>query len=45
VRDHASAGAGLHGHGILAPGAVADLVVLDPRLQVAETYIAGRQVL
>jgi len=36
---------GLRGHGILAPGAVADLAVLDPRLQVVETYIGGRRVL
>lgn len=36
---------GLHGYGVLAPGAVADLAVLDPRLQVVQTYIGGRQVL
>lgn len=34
---------GLHGHGVLAPGAVADLVVLDRRLQVVETFIGGRR--
>jgi len=35
---------GLVGHGILAPGAVADLVVLDARLAVVQTYIAGQLV-
>jgi N-acetylglucosamine-6-phosphate deacetylase len=33
---------GLTGHGLIAPGAVADLVVLGPQLTVVETYIAGR---
>jgi N-acetylglucosamine-6-phosphate deacetylase len=32
---------GLVGHGLIAPGAVADLVVLDARLRVQETYIGG----
>ena len=35
---------GLHGMGILAPGAVADFVVLDRGLNVVETYIAGVRV-
>jgi len=35
---------GLQGHGVLAPGAVADLVVLDRRLQVVETFVAGHRV-
>jgi N-acetylglucosamine-6-phosphate deacetylase len=35
---------GLVGHGILAPGAVADLVVLDPQLTVVQTYIGGQLV-
>jgi N-acetylglucosamine-6-phosphate deacetylase len=35
---------GLVGHGILAPGAVADLVVLDAQLAVVQTYIAGQLV-
>ncbi|MES1255005.1 MAG: amidohydrolase family protein, partial [Acidobacteriota bacterium] len=35
---------GLAGHGVLAVGAVADLVVLDETLAVVETYIAGRLV-
>lgn len=33
---------GLVGHGVLAPGAAADLVVLDPNLEVLQTYVAGR---
>ncbi|HJR57908.1 MAG TPA: N-acetylglucosamine-6-phosphate deacetylase [Vicinamibacterales bacterium] len=32
----------LHGHGVLAPGAIADFVVLDADLQVVETYLAGQ---
>jgi N-acetylglucosamine-6-phosphate deacetylase len=32
---------GLVGHGVLAPGAVADLVVLDGQLEVVQTYING----
>jgi N-acetylglucosamine-6-phosphate deacetylase len=32
---------GLHGYGVIAPGAVADLVILDSNLQVVETYIGG----
>ena len=32
---------GLQGFGVIAPGATADLVVLDADLQVVETYIAG----
>jgi len=35
---------GLVGHGILAAGAVADLVVLDAQLGVVQTYIAGQLV-
>jgi N-acetylglucosamine-6-phosphate deacetylase len=35
---------GLVGHGILAPGAVADFVVLDAQLAVVQTYIAGQLV-
>ena len=35
---------GLVGHGILTPGAVADLVVLDAQLAVVQTYIAGQLV-
>jgi N-acetylglucosamine-6-phosphate deacetylase len=35
---------GLVGHGMLAPDAVADLVVLDARLAVVQTYIAGQLV-
>ncbi len=34
----------LTGQGILAPGAVADVVVLDDRLSVVKTYIGGRLV-
>lgn len=33
---------GLQGHGVLVPGAVADLVVLDAKLAVTQTWIAGR---
>ena len=33
---------GLDGRGAIAAGAVADLVVLDPQLAVARTYVAGR---
>jgi N-acetylglucosamine-6-phosphate deacetylase len=33
---------GLFGHGILAPEAVADLVVLDANLRVVQTYIGGQ---
>ena len=33
---------GLVGHGIIAPGAVADLVVLDASFSVVQTYVAGR---
>lgn len=32
---------GLSGQGVIAPGALADLVVLDARLEVAATYIGG----
>lgn len=32
---------GLHGHGLLAPGAVADLVVLDGKYRVAQTWVGG----
>jgi len=32
---------GLHGTGLIAPGAVADLVVLDSRLGVVETWVGG----
>jgi N-acetylglucosamine-6-phosphate deacetylase len=35
---------GLVGHGILTPGAAADLVVLDAQLTVVQTYIAGQLV-
>jgi N-acetylglucosamine-6-phosphate deacetylase len=35
---------GLHGLGAIAPGALADLVVLDRNLQVVQTYIAGVRV-
>jgi N-acetylglucosamine-6-phosphate deacetylase len=35
---------GLFGYGILAPDAVADLVVLDSNLRVVQTYIAGQLV-
>jgi N-acetylglucosamine-6-phosphate deacetylase len=33
---------GMFGHGILAPEAVADLVVLDSNLRVVQTYVAGQ---
>ena len=35
---------GLVGHGVLAPEAVADLVVLDANFSVVQTYIAGQLV-
>jgi N-acetylglucosamine-6-phosphate deacetylase len=35
---------GLVGHGLLAPDAVADLVVLDSRFTVVQTYIGGQLV-
>ena len=35
---------GLHGLGVLAPGATADFTILDDNLQVVETYIGGCQV-
>ena len=35
---------GLVGHGVLAPDAVADLVVLDSQFSVVQTYIAGQLV-
>jgi N-acetylglucosamine-6-phosphate deacetylase len=34
---------GLNGHGAIAPGAVADFVVLDANLHVVETWIAGER--
>lgn len=34
---------GLHGFGVLAPGGIADLVVLDRALRVVRTYIGGCQ--
>ncbi|HET9372354.1 MAG TPA: N-acetylglucosamine-6-phosphate deacetylase [Vicinamibacterales bacterium] len=35
---------GLVGYGVIAPGMVADLTVLSARLEVVQTWIAGRQV-
>lgn len=35
---------GLHGHGVLSPGAVADFVILDGDLEVVATYIGGNPV-
>ena len=35
----------LHGLGVLVPGAIADLVVMDSQLNVVRTYIAGRDVI
>lgn len=35
---------GLTGHGVLAPDAVADLVILDPNFAVVHTYVAGQLV-
>lgn len=35
---------GLHGHGVLAEGSVADLVVLDAQLKVVQTYVGGQLV-
>ena len=35
---------GLVGHGVLAPEAVADVVVLDGNFAVVQTYIAGQLV-
>jgi len=35
---------GLVGHGVLAPDAIADLVVLDSAFQVVQTYIGGQLV-
>jgi N-acetylglucosamine-6-phosphate deacetylase len=34
----------LVGHGVLAPGAIADLVVLDQNLEVVQTYVGGQLV-
>jgi N-acetylglucosamine-6-phosphate deacetylase len=33
---------GLQGHGVLAPGSVADMTVLDRSFQVVRTYVGGR---
>lgn len=35
---------GLHGYGVLSPGAMADFVILDGNLEVVSTYIAGNPV-
>jgi len=35
---------GLVGHGVLAPDAVADLVVLDSHFTVVQTYLGGQLV-
>jgi N-acetylglucosamine-6-phosphate deacetylase len=35
---------GLVGHGVLAPDAVADLVILDANFQVVQTYVSGQLV-
>src|SRR4029079_5150430 len=35
---------GLVGHGVLAPDAVADLVILDANFAVVQTYLAGQLV-
>jgi N-acetylglucosamine-6-phosphate deacetylase len=35
---------GLVGHGMIAPDAPADLVVLDARLTIVQTYIGGQLV-
>ncbi len=32
----------LHGLGVIAPGAIADLAILDPDLRVVRTYVAGQ---
>ncbi|HYN10153.1 MAG TPA: N-acetylglucosamine-6-phosphate deacetylase [Vicinamibacterales bacterium] len=32
---------GLVGHGVIAPGAIADVTVLDSRLQVVQTWVGG----
>jgi N-acetylglucosamine-6-phosphate deacetylase len=33
---------GLHGHGVIAPGAVADLTVLNANLEVDQTWVGGK---
>jgi len=35
---------GLHGHGVIAPGAIADIVVLDQDFRVLHTYVGGELV-
>ena len=35
---------GLVGHGLLVPDAPADLVILDPKFSVVQTYVGGQQV-